>query len=137
MRRSEAGFSLIEVIVVAAVIGVLAALAIPNFQEFRTRAYNTTALRDYTNIKIAMYAEGADPETTPSFIFFNREVPGPLPNPMSQVSLSADVRLYYAYRLNFFNFFDLTAIQIAHTKGDRGYRYLEINGDRLEQVFTF
>jgi len=42
-KRSEKGFSLIELMVVVAIIGVLASVAIPNFQKFKMRARQSEA----------------------------------------------------------------------------------------------
>lgn len=37
MRRTQPGFSLIELMIVIAVIGVLAAIALPNYQSYMMR----------------------------------------------------------------------------------------------------
>ena len=51
--RSHAGFTLIEVLVVAAIMGILALIAIPQYSSYRERAYNGAALKDLKNIASA------------------------------------------------------------------------------------
>ncbi|WP_281275022.1 type IV pilin protein [Geomonas oryzae] len=43
---------MIELLIVVAVIGILAAIAIPSFSTYRIKAYNSSALADIRSLKM-------------------------------------------------------------------------------------
>jgi len=50
---SESGFTLIELLIVIAIIGILAAIAIPQFNQYKTRSYDADAKTNLHNIYVA------------------------------------------------------------------------------------
>ena len=63
-NSNEKGFTLIELMIVIAIIGVLAAIAIPNFISYRDKAYCTAAEKDAGTIAAAL----ADYYSNPTFV---------------------------------------------------------------------
>jgi type IV pilus assembly protein PilA len=60
ISKRDEGFTLIEVMIVVAIIAVLAAIAIPQLSAHRTKSYNTAAVSDLKNAAIAQEAYYVD-----------------------------------------------------------------------------
>ena len=55
-KVSSSGFTLIELMIVIAIIGILAAIAIPQFSAYRKKAFNAAALSDLRNTRSVVEA---------------------------------------------------------------------------------
>jgi prepilin-type N-terminal cleavage/methylation domain-containing protein len=66
---NEKGFTLIELMIVIAIIGILAAIAIPNFISYRNKSYCSMAESDAASVAAAVadYFTNPDHVTTPVF----------------------------------------------------------------------
>jgi prepilin-type N-terminal cleavage/methylation domain-containing protein len=62
-RNNEKGFTLIELMIVIAIIGILAAIAIPNFLSYRTKGQNSAALANAKNFYNSALAYFSDIES--------------------------------------------------------------------------
>ena len=64
-KLNQKGFTLIELMIVIAIIGILAAIAIPQFASYRRKAYNSAALSDLKTVKTTLEAYYADNQYYP------------------------------------------------------------------------
>jgi type IV pilus assembly protein PilA len=111
MMKKNEGFTLIELMIVIAIIGILAAIAIPQFSAYRVRSFNAAANADLRNAATAQEAYYVDESSYTSTL----------------ANLTGEYGLFITDGVNFGTItlipgppeqYNMTA---RHTRGDRTY----------------
>lgn len=84
--QSQAGFTLIELMIVVAILGVLAAVAIPNFQKYQAKAKQSEAKIQLASAYVGMQAFMTQHQSTTDCLDYTGFDPSSVPG-----------RRYYAY----------------------------------------
>jgi prepilin-type N-terminal cleavage/methylation domain-containing protein len=87
-RRANRGFTLVELLVVVAIIGILAGIAVQAMSRYRAQAYDAAAIHDLAN---AVKSEEAHYATFQTYITFTAI--GPTTVNLPQTSVSGTVTL--------------------------------------------
>src|SRR5574340_802871 len=76
IQGKEEGFTLVELLIVVAIIAILAAIAIPQFSAYRKRGYAATLNSDAKNVYTAGMAYMTDDPTSSPDCSQSAQVPG-------------------------------------------------------------
>jgi type IV pilus assembly protein PilA len=123
-KKNQKGFTLVELLIVIAIIGILAAIAIPQFSSYRQKAYMAVTKSDVKNAYTALQAYISE-NPAAGIPAVSQTGPAALGAPYGSARVSKDVTIAIA-----------AAGSVTGTHGGyTGYSYvLDANGGPTETI---
>jgi prepilin-type N-terminal cleavage/methylation domain-containing protein len=99
MTRRRAGFTLVELMVVVTIIGLIARIAVPKLNAFRTRARASHIVNDLETIRSAAFHFAADSGRWPEDVGMGTVPPGIVQYLPPALTFNPDPGIVYGWRL--------------------------------------
>jgi type IV pilus assembly protein PilA len=120
-KKNQKGFTLIELMIVIAIIGILAAIAIPNFLAYRTKGQNSAAQSEAKNFYQTSMAYFADTTTLGGTVVPSNKAGGFIPSPdVRTTNASAGLHDQHDGTVTVVN----GPLEFYHSKSSTSYRLL-------------
>jgi len=131
IKSTQKGFTLIELMIVVAIIGILASIAIPQFASFRVKAFNSASASDLKNAGTTIEAYYSDNFFYPNALNVPALATGPQTATFTNGTVTIDTNLSKAVELDLAVGTVTATKRCLATKHTSGNRIMTSNTDAL------